>query len=203
MQSLIGAGLTIRSFLQLYGMTSDLPGDRLLVLRVSLPDAKYATPANREQLVQRLPCAASNFPLGRSTSWPFDLFGKPTPENAKASVASQTFGFVPVRTTSSGKVFRHEALIHDCNFLARYPSERSNSRPRRSVLPITRKYSGATISPSIIGIYPDIRKNGPSSIDFEPLVYIPYRLQPQSGFGIVSRVSGSPKPLIASFRRKV
>lgn len=228
---LIGAGLMIRSFVQLYGMTSDLPAERLLVMRMSLLDAKYPTPASREQFVEALlprlrslpgvesASAASNFPLGGSSSWRFELDGKPVPENAKKPaveglIIGPEYFHVMGKPLLRGREFGpadglpgKEFAIVNQRFAAKYfPREDVVGKRVRLELP---NHTGAlqgtdsNVWLTIVGIGPNMRQNDPSRIDMEPLVYIPYQLLPASGFGIVARIDGNPKSLIATFRREV
>jgi len=51
---LIGAGLMIRSFLNMYGMTAGFGAERFLVMRLELPKEKYANDAARGRFYESL-----------------------------------------------------------------------------------------------------------------------------------------------------
>jgi hypothetical protein len=85
---LIAAGLMIRSFLNIYGMTNDLAAEKMLVMRLNLVNAKYPKSADREHFAERLlprlqslpgvesVALVSNFPIAGALSWRLQIEGK-------------------------------------------------------------------------------------------------------------------------------
>ncbi|MGI8744706.1 MAG: ABC transporter permease [Bryobacteraceae bacterium] len=223
---LIGAGLMIRSFYELYGMTSLLPADKLLVMRLNLLDAKYPKPTDRQQFLDRLlprlsslpgveaVSAVSRFPMGGVESWRFELEGKPPVENAKKpsvdglTIAPDYFRVIgkPVlrgrEFTGSDGLPGKETLIVNQRFAAKYyPGE--DPIGKRVLLEMPNRGIVQRRWLSIVGLCSDIRQGDPSRLESDPLVYLPNQLQPMSGFGLIARIHGDPKALIPTFRRQV
>jgi ABC-type antimicrobial peptide transport system permease subunit len=56
---------------------------------------------------------------------------------------------------------------------------------------------------TIIGVIPDIRQNFQHPLEHDPLIYLPYAMEPQRGTFIVARTRIPPTTLIKAFRQEV
>ena len=225
---LIGAGLMIRSFFNIYGMMSGLPAENLLVMRLNLVDAKYPRPSDREQFIERLMprlrslpgvesvAVTSNFPMGGSMSWHFQIEGQPPADDArKRSVDGLeiTPGYFQVigKPLLRGRDFvdsdglpGKEAAIVNQRFVAQYfPHEDALGKRLGVEFPDRPGGPGGKVWLTIIGICPDVIQRAAPRQGNGSLVYVPSRLQPLNGFGVIARIGGNPKSLISAFRREV
>ncbi|MDQ2950431.1 MAG: ABC transporter permease, partial [Acidobacteriota bacterium] len=224
---LIGAGLMIRSFYALYGMTSVLDSSKLLVMRMYLLDVKYPKPADRQQFLDRLlprlrslpgveaVTAVSHFPMDGSMSWRFELDGKPPVENAKKPatdglvIAPEYFNLIgkPLlrgrEFNSSDGLPGKEVAIVNQRFAAKYFQDQDPLAKRVLLELPDRPGSPRRVWLPIVGLCANIVQNDPTKPEPDPLVYIPAQLQPLNNVGVIARIHNNPKALITAFRKEV
>ena len=218
---LIGAGLMIRSFYELNGMTSVLSSNKLLVMRMYLLDAKYPKPLDRQQFIESLlpklrslpgveaVSAVSHLPMDGSMSWRFELDGKPPAETAKKPsteglvIAPGYFNLIS-KPLFRGREFNSsdglpgkEVAIVNQRFAAKYFPKQDPIGKR-----VLLELPGRVWLP-IVGLCADIVQNDPTRPEPDALVYIPAQLQPLNNVGIIARTNGNPKALITAFRKEV
>jgi putative ABC transport system permease protein len=219
---LAGAGLMIRSFLQLYGLDPGVDTRNLLTMRFGLQALKYPTPESRagfaERLLPRLAsipgvdsvALASNMPLGGSGSNPFELQGQAPVEPDKRPTVSvmtvtpryfQTVGAAVLRGRSfadSDGAPGQPFVIVNKRFAAKYwPGE----DPVGKKLHLIRDSGLPWLT--VVGVSPDIMQSDPNRVDLDPIVYLPFRQDPLRGAAILARTRVDPNSLIAAFRREV
>ncbi len=219
---LAGAGLMIRSTVNLYGAPIGVNTAAVLTMRVNLPEAKYASPGDQvgfhRALKSRLDSlagveasgVASNLPLGGWLLFSYELEGTaPEPGRSPyigAIVASPDYFQVmrvrPTRgrtfTESDGVAGPPVALVNE-SFTARYwPDENPLGKRLRLM-----KDHVAQPWLTVVGILPDILQNRRRPLDHDPLIYLPYAEEPQREMFIVSKTRVPPSTLVEAFRRAV
>ncbi|HEY1341857.1 MAG TPA: ABC transporter permease [Bryobacteraceae bacterium] len=219
---LVGSGLMIRSFLKLYGMANGLHPERFMTMRLNLPREKYPKDDARlrfydaiEQRIASVPgvesaAITSNLPINGAINWKFELDGDPHVEDDKrpgvsALVVSpgyfQTIGVAVVRGRSfvaSDGVSGKEAVIVNQRFVAKYLKGEDPIGKRVRIL-----WDGDRPWLTVVGVAQDFRQIRPEDSEIVPLIYVPYRQKPLSGYGIVARTAVNPGSLSNPMRREV
>jgi putative ABC transport system permease protein len=224
---LIGAGLMIRSFYALYGMTSVLASDKLLVMRMYLLNAKYPKSVDRQQFLDRLlprlrslpgveaVSAVSHFPMEGSMSWRFELEGKPPTLNAKkpateGMVITPDYFKLLGKPLLRGREFNSsdglpgkEVAIVNQRFAAKY-FQNQDPLAKRVLLELSDgPGTPRRVWLPIVGLCADIVQNDPTRPENDAIVYIPAQLQSLSNVGVIARTNRNPKALITAFRKEV
>jgi putative ABC transport system permease protein len=224
MMLLIGAGLLIRSFVQLQQVRPGFNAEQLLTMQVPLPRAKYSEPAQVLSFYDRLLARVSAVPGVRSaavsSSLPpnglqvsdtFNLEGVLSAEDAKSPLASVLF-------TSPG-YFRtlDVPLVQGRDF-----TERDNTSAPLAVIineTMARKYFGnqnpigkrlkgggteRTANPwmEIVGVVGDVKYEGLET-STAPAYYIPFLQNPIRGMNLVVNASLAPAAVTAAVRAEV
>ena len=219
---LTGAGLMIRSTVNLYGAPIGANTTNVLTARVNLPEAKYPLPADQinfhGELKSRIGALAgveasgivSNVPLGGWTTFSYELEGSAASEPDRAPrigaiIASPGYFDVMRVKALRGRAFKDSdgitgvpvVLVND-NFARKFwPKE--NAVGKRIRLVKARAQPWLTV----IGVLPNIRQNGRRPLDSDPLIYLPYRQEPQAEMFIVASTQVPAQTLAAAFRREV
>lgn len=221
---LAGAGLLVRSFVHLLDVDPGYRPDRLLTLRVSLPDAQYPTADHRRAFYAEVVERASSLPGVRSAALtnhlPLTRLGfhgwltipgrsdaagdkppehPPTPVSIVSPEYFNTMG-IPLRagtlfTDSHDAGSPRVAILSES--LARQLFPNDDPIGRQVWVPGPGK--GA---PTIIGIVGDVRHEG---LDAEilPQVYVPVRQSPWASMTLVVRSDGDPMLLGPAVRSEV
>ncbi len=219
---LAGAGLMIRSAVNLYGAPIGVDASNVLAMHINLPEAKY--PKRDDQIafhrmlktrIESLPgveaaAIASNLPLSgwRSYSYEFDGAG---PERDRAPrigaiVASPDYFRVLRALPRRGRTFTDSdgaggvpAVIVNDSFAAKFwPGEDALGKHLRLV-----KEHSAQRWLTVIGVAPDILQNSRQPLQHDPLIYLPYGEEMPREMLIVSRTHVPPATLAGAFRRAV
>jgi predicted permease len=220
---LTGAGLMIRSFIAMYGMSSAFDADRIQSMRVNLVEAKYPKPADRErffdQLLPRLQSipgveavsVASHLPQLGSNGWRIEIEGEQPVEDDKRKayngvVIGPAYFRVIGRTVLRGRAFeeadgtpgRQSAIVNQQFARTVWPNGEALGKRFRLRRPNTE-------DPwlTIVGIAPDIKQNDQRRSDIEPVIYQPYRQMGNSSIGIIARVPRGIAAAADTFRREV
>jgi putative ABC transport system permease protein len=209
---LVGAGLTIRSFITLQREPAGFNPDHVLTLGVSLPAARYPTPAQKAEFWQRaleelrripgveIAAATSRLPLlpGNSTR---GLVVKHLPPNSQASAHYRTASpqyfqamGIPV---IQGRAF--EEADREGRPLVAIISASAARRywPNRN--PIGERFSIDDPEITIVGVVADIHA---AALDRapQPTVYVPYRQDPWPFMVFALRTSAAPATLTQAVR---
>jgi putative ABC transport system permease protein len=228
---LAGAGFMLRSFLALY--RADLGGiqtSRLLLMRMNLPLARYPRREPRALLYQHLEerlrgvgaiqafALATIAPLQGGLERQLSIGGRPAPAGAPpptvtlVGVGSGYFDTLQLRLIR-GRAFTdvdgspgHEAAIVNQRFVAmHFPGE--DPIGQRITLtdgsPRPVDPSMATLSATIVGIAPTIRQRNFSEPEPDPVVYVPYRVDPQRFAVLIVRGQGDAASLSAVVRTEM
>jgi putative ABC transport system permease protein len=219
---LVGAGLMIRSTLNLYRAPIGVDTAGVLTMRVNLPEAKYPLPRDQaafhRALQTRLDSIAgvqaaavtSNLPLGRWVSFSYELEGTaPDPNQIPrigGIVASPAYFDVMRVRPRLGRTFVESdgiagapvVLVNE-SFAGKYwPNEDALGKHLRLV-----KNQASQPWLTVVGVVPDILQNARRPLDHDPLIYLPYAAEPMREMYIVARTRVAPSALAESFRRAV
>jgi putative ABC transport system permease protein len=209
---LVGAGLTIRSFIKLQREPAGFNPDHVLTLGVNLPAARYPTPAQKAEFWQRaleelrripgveIAAATSRLPLlpGNSTR---GLTITHLPPNAQASAHYRTASpqyFQAMRIPLiQGRAF--EEADREGRPLVAIISASAARRfwPNRN--PIGERFSIGDPEITIVGVVADIHA---AALDRppQPTVYVPYRQDPWPSMVFTLRTSAAPAALTPAVR---
>ncbi len=223
---LAGAGMFARSFLDTETLNPNVPADRLLTARISLPKARYATPEARQRFFDKLlPNVAalpgvssavlvSNGPGLGAPSRHIEIEHTALPDPARgpsASFIAQTSGYFSQINLPllSGRDFNdtdgttgREATIVTKTFAARFwPNQSALGRRFRFF-----NDDAKTPKPgpwlTVVAVSADLDQE-PTEAAPNPLVFVPYRQESQDGMWIMVRSPASPMSLTSAIRTAV
>ncbi len=219
---LAGAGLMIRSTVNLYGAPLGVNTADLLTVQVNLPEAKYPLPGDQVAfhriLKARLDSLAgvegkaitSNLPLGRWVSFPYELEGKASEPDRSPQIGAIVtnpayFPIMQVKprrgrtfTDSDGVAGVPVVLVNESFARKYWPGENALGKHLRLV-------KKGAVQPwlTVVGVLTDILQNARRPLEHDPLIYLPYTEEPQREMFIVSRTHIPPRTLVQAFRRTV
>jgi predicted permease len=227
---LAGAGFMMRSFLVLYGTDLGIETTHLLTARLSLPLTKYPKLEPRVALYQRLEerlrgvraiqasTITSNPPMFGGFARQLWIDGRPPaagerpPEVTVVSVGPAYFETLGLRLIR-GRSFAdadgtpgHESAIVNQRFVAmHFPGEDPVGRRIRIVdaNPIRAYDASPAAAVTIVGISPTVRQRNFQEPDPDPVVYLPYRTDPQRFVTLIVRTSGDPTSVTSLVREEM
>jgi putative ABC transport system permease protein len=217
-----GAGLMVRTFLNIYRAPLGINENNVLTMRLPLPEGKYPKPNDQvlfhERLRPRLQSipgvqwvAISNFlPTGGSSPFPYELEGAPSesqrrPLLAALVISADYFRVMDVRPLAGRTFTEDDGAVGPPVVIV---NERFASKAWRGSSPLGRRlrlFSGSTAEPwlLVVGEVPNIVQNDITPKEIDPLIYIPYRQKPMSDMAIVARTLVPPGTLATSFRQQI
>jgi putative ABC transport system permease protein len=209
---LTGAGLLIRSTIHVYNSPLGVNPANVLTMHVNLPAAKYPRPQDQiafhDQLKTRLSSLAgvevSAIASALPTSRPGMMFLafeiEQTTLEASAIAVSPDYFRVIQALPLRGRLFTdsdQSSVMVNQSFASKYwPGQDPLGKYLRIL-------HGANPRLTIVGIVPNIQQNVSLPADLTPLVYLPYRDQPQQVMFIAARTQVPPATLTAAFRKEV
>ena len=219
---LAGAGLMIRSTVNLYGAPIGADTAGVLTMRLNLPEVKYPQPGDQrifhralQTRLESLPgvesaAFVSNLPLGGWMPVSYELEGSTVepdraPEIGAIAASPSYFGVMRVRPLR-GRSFTGEdgvsgtpvAMVNQA-FAARFwPGENAIGKRLRLL-----RQGAAQPWLTVVGVLPDVLQNFRRPLDHDPLIYLPETELPQREMFIASRTRIPPAALADSFRRAV
>ena len=226
---LAGAGLMIRSFLNLYSMDIGVDTSRMLTMRMTLAEKKYPTPEPRvvfyEAMLSRLSAipgvtaasVTSAPPAQGAGTMPLEIEGRPPGDPKKApqittmQVSEQYFDALGI-TMREGRALREidgkkgsEAVVINARFASQhFPGE--DPLGKRIRLKINQQLN-AVKEPepwlTIVGVVPNVRQRSLQDIDPDAIAYTSYRSDPPRGIGILIRGNGDPSALVSPVRKAI
>ena len=227
---LAGAGFMMRSFLALYRMDLGIDSSRVLTMRLSLPLGKYPKPEPRTLLFRRLAerlrgvsaiqasAITSNLPMLGGFLRQLNVEGRPNragerpPEVTVVSVSEGYFDTLGMKMVR-GRTFTegdgapgHESVLVNQRFVAmHFPGEDPVGQRIRLVDAAPARVYDATppLSGTIVGIVPTVRQRNFQEPEPDPVVYVPYRTDPQRFVFLVVRGQGDPAALTALVREQM
>lgn len=218
---LAGAGLLIRSAINLYSAPVGVNTANMLTMRVNLPEKKYAGPDSWIQfygdLRKRLATlpgvetatVASNLPLGGWLSFPVEFQGKANdprrlPEVAALIVGNNYFQTFQVGARA-GRLFIDSdgasgppVIVVNESFAAKFwPNGDAIGKRLR----IVEDSPGPWLT--VVGIVPDVLQNFRNNLEHNSMFYVPFAEKPERQVFVAARIAVPPATLSAAFRREV
>ncbi len=202
---LTGAGLMIRSTVNLYGAPIGVNTNNVLTMRVTLSEAKY--PLVRDQVefhralqgsVDSLPGveasgAASDLPLQRWESFAYEFEGARAEPGRSPRVGAiiATPGYFRVMevkprrghtfSETDGVAGAPVVVVNETFAKKFWPGENALGRRLRLVKDSAQPWM------TIVGVIPDILQNGRRPLEHDPLIYLPYAQEPQREMFLVTK----------------
>jgi predicted permease len=229
---LVGAGLMVRSFLNLYTMDIGIKTDNLMTMRMVLPELKYPTPETRRAFYERLSPRLAVLPgadsISVTTGVPpfgagrrgFDIEGRPArkpgetaPENGDVTISPRFFETAGVQLRR-GRIFSDndgapgaETIIINDKLAAQYfASEDPIGRRIRFTVGDPRPGQPPPPVPvwrTIVGISPTMRHSQPQDDEPPGIVYVPLRQDPTPFVFLMVRSRLDPGAIMNAVRREV
>jgi predicted permease len=225
---LAGAAFMMRSFVTLYRMDVGADTSHLLTMVLVLPLTKYPQPEPRTALYQQLeaqlrkvgPVQASglttNTPMLGGMIRQLQVEGRPVdpdgklPEVTNVNISSGYFDVLGLKILR-GRGFTdldgtpgHEAALVNPQFVAMHFNGEDPIGRRITLLD---NQPSAQMSPpvsaTIVGIVPMLRQRNRQEAQPDPVVYLPYRADPQRIMILVLRTTGDPGAATALVREQV
>jgi putative ABC transport system permease protein len=218
---LTGAGLLIRSAVNLYSTPIGVNTANVLTMRVNLPEKKYAGPESwvqfygdlRKRLTAlpgvELTTLASNLPLGGWASFPVEFQRKPNDEDELPELGALIVGNNYFQAFQVGA--RRGRLFTDADGVSGPPviivneSFAAKFWPHGDALGQRLRLVDDSPGPwlTIVGIVPDILQNSRNNLEHNSMLYVPFVEKPQRQVFVAARTGVSPGSLTAAFRREV
>lgn len=220
---LAGAGLMIRSFLNIYKTNPGVKTNNVLVMRLFLPEAKYPRDEDQVTFHQRLKARldslpgvdvstiAVTMPTGGSIEYPFELeHAQSVDEKRRPTVGMlvigldyfRAMGVVPARGrtfTDADSPKAPPVVLVNQRFAQKFwPGDDPIGRRFRV---FERNVPQAWLT--VVGVVPNILQNDVSVREYDPLIYVPYRQKPMRDMSIMARTRVPPSTLGSAFRSEV
>ncbi len=220
---LAGAGVLIRSFLNIYTADPGVRAANVLTSFLELPDARYHGAETQTAFFERLNARlnavpgvesvaiADRFPTQGARQIPYEVSdAAPGDAQSRQMVSALTVGPDYFRTLGavvlSGREFtdadgRSEGSVAIVNqrFANRHwPGENPLGKRFRLI-------EGPTPDAwrTVVGVVSNIVQNDTTRQEFDPLVYVPYRQAPTAGMWVFARTRVPPANVAASLRGAV
>ena len=222
---LAGAGLMIRSAVNLYGAPIGANTANVLTMRVNLPEAKYATPqswvAFHKELEKRLSAmpgvaamgVTTQLPLGGWSDFDLDVEGKKfdpsqRPEGDGLIVSNNYFQLmqVPLKrgrafTEVDGESGPPVAVVNEKFAETYWPGEDAIGKRLRLAGDNATSATTGGAWLTVVGVAPDILQNFRNNLEHDPMVYVPFAEMPQRQVFVAARTAVPPMTLADAFRR--
>jgi predicted permease len=214
---LAGAAFMMRSFLVLYRMEVGTDTSHVLTMRLTLPLAKYPQPEPRtavfQRIEERLRGIGSVQASGLTTNPP--MFGgflrqlevdrRPAdaegrrPEVTMVPVSAGYFDVLGVRllrgrnlTDIDGTPGHESALVNQQFVAMHFNGEDPLGRRITLIDAQPSPQQSAPVTATIVGLVPPMRQRNFQDAQPDPVVYLPYRADPQRFMFLFLRTSGDP-----------
>jgi predicted permease len=222
---LAGAGLMIRSFLNIYRMQTGVNQKNVLVMRIFLPEAKY--PRDEDQIsfhdrlktrLDALPgvevsSISITMPTGGAIDYPYELEGRPPVDEKQRPklnllvISPDYFRAMDVKplrgrffTPSDGTTGPPVTIVNQRFAEKFWPGEEPLGKH-------VRIFDRNTAQPwlTVVGVVPNILQNleNANMCDHDPLIYVPYRQKPMRDMSLMARTLVPPNSLATAFRKEV
>jgi putative ABC transport system permease protein len=219
---LAAAGLMMKSFVQLEGVSPGFNPDKLLTMFVDLPSAKYPSDpqvlnfyAQLLERIQHLPgvqgvAAANVLPLGGMNTNSFvRIEGQPEPQPGQDPVAnfrivSDSYFRVMQIVVLQGREFAEHDSLNALPVAAVNTAFAAHYWPGQNPIGKRFRFSGPPENPpwqTVVALVGDIR----TQLDrpAPPEMYFPLRQKPASTMALVVRTSGDPQNMTETVREQV
>jgi putative ABC transport system permease protein len=215
---LVGAGLLVRSLMELLKTDPGFDADQVLTMRVDLARKKYDTPEKSSQFYQELERRVAGLPgvetigfvtelplSGQLNDMPFNVEGRPP------VAANEGFGADFRRVNQNyfqalripllrGRNFTEQEVEQNAKLLVVSEQLVSSAFPNEEPLGKRLLLGGGKDPWEIIGIVGDIRHR---SLDRQPYAAMYWPTRQPAGTNLVIRTQGDPLNLVGAIRREV
>jgi predicted permease len=218
---LAGAGVMIRSFLKIHTADMGVKAEDVLVASVNLPPS-YATPESRISFFDRLTAQVQSLPGVESIAltaglptWnimpkPYELADRtPTDDANRPRVLSLKISPGYFHTLQARVLSGRDFSDHDGSASAPVVivNEKLAARFWPGQNPLGKRlrfFNGTAPQPwvSVAGVVSNIIQNDQQRQEFLPIVYIPFRQDPDPGMWVIARTTVPPATVAAAFRRQ-
>ena len=225
---LAGSAFMMRSFLVLYRMEVGADTAHVLTMRLNLPLAKYPQPEPRTALFRRIEerlrgigaiqssGLTSNPPMFGGYLRQLEIDGRPrdpdgrAPEVTMVPVSAGYFDTLGVRVLR-GRTLQdvdgtpgHEAALVNQQFVAmHFGGEDPIGRRITLVDGVPSPQQSAPAVATIVGIVPAMRQRNFQDAQPDPVVYLPYRADPQRFMFLMLRTRGEPAQAASLVREQM
>ncbi len=218
---LISAGLMVRLILIAYPSQLGVNTGNVLTMHVDLPEKKYSGAKQQiffyEQLESRLRAlpgvasasVASNLPGGDANRFGYELEGVPpidprqAPQIGELGIGADYFRVMEANpllgrgfTNADGVAGGPVAIVNRAFALRSWPGDRNPLGKRLRLL--TNEKPGPWLT--VVGVAPDISQSNTLRKTFAPLIYLPYREEPEASMAVAARTKVPPATLSNAFR---
>src|SRR5262245_23272163 len=222
---LAGAGYMMRSFFTLYRMDLGVETSQLLTMRLYLPLTKYPDAGPRTALYQQFeerlharPAVAAsslstNVPGGGGMGRGLRREGRDIPAGERPPnittlvIGDNYFTTLGIKLVN-GRGFDsadglpgHEAVIVNRRLATLHFGGEDPIGQRIMLVTDPPTTTPAPAWATIIGIAPNVRQTSIQDREPDPIVYVPYRADPQRGMALLVRAHGDPAALATDVRR--
>jgi putative ABC transport system permease protein len=227
---LAGAAFMLRNFIAMYRFDVGVETSQMLTMSLVLPDAKYPALEQRlafyDQLQQRLGSrftsvsVATSGPMQGGPTRQFEIAGQAkAPDSERPSVTMvgadhRYFDTVAVRplrgrvfTASDGMPGQENAIINARVAQLHFGSD--DPLGRQIVLTLDVALGdpppGIPLSQTftVVGVVPNIRQRDFQQREADPVVYVPFRMQPRGVMTLLARSDGNPHQLTPAVREEL
>ncbi|RPI27775.1 MAG: ABC transporter permease [Acidobacteria bacterium] len=218
---LIGAGLLVQTFRQLWQVDLGFRPDKVLAMSLALSEARYPdaqkSTAFYRQLLQRvesLPGVAaaavtSRLPLAGSQGTAFAIEGRPAPKPGEHPVAGRVIASSHYFDTLQIPLQRGRCFSEQDNGSSEKVALVSASLARRywgDADPVGHSLwhsaAGQTQRARIVGVVSNVRQDGLEE-ESRPIIYFPHTQIPDSFLTLVVRTHGDPLDLVTAIRKEL
>ena len=222
---LAGAGLMIRSFLNIYRMQTGVNQKNVLVMRIFLPEAKYPRDEDEisfhDRLKTRLDALPGvlvssisiTMPTGGAIDYPYELEGRPPvdeknrPKLNLLVISPDYFRAMDVKplrgrffSPADGMTGPPVTIVNQRFAEKFWPGEEPLGKR-------VRIFEKNVAQPwlTVVGVVPNILQNleNANMRDHDPLIYVPYRQKPLRDMSLMARTLVPPNSLATAFRKEV
>ena len=220
---LAGAGLFIRSFMNIYRASLGVNTSNVMTFRLNLPDAKYKETdekiAFHDRLKARLESVpgvdsvgiGTTMPTGGSMNFPYELEGAPRQEAKKRDTLQAV-----VVTPDFFKVWQVPVLqgrmIAETDNASSQPVAVVNQFFANRFWPgqdplgkRLRIFNGNDPEPwlMVVGVIPNIVQDDVTLNKPDPVIYLPFRQKPMAGVAVMARTRVPPGTVATALRKEV
>ena len=223
---LAGAGLMIRSFMNIYAMKTGVNPKNVLVMRLFLPEARYPRDEDQiafhERLKTRLDALPGvqvssisiTMPTGGAMNSPYEIEGAPSVDE-KRRPRIGVLVISPDYFRAMDVAIRRGRVFNDADGAAGLPVAIVNERFAEKFWPgedpigrRLRTFEQQKPGPwlTVVGVVPNILQNLPNQTDtreLTALIYVPYRQKPMRDMSLMARTMVPPNSLGTAFRKEV
>jgi putative ABC transport system permease protein len=219
---LAGAGLMLRSFLNIYHADLGVKTANVLITALSLPEARYPDNQARSAFYDRVKTSleavpgvesvamARALPTTGSAHFPYEIAGAPEADQQRRPALSElTIGPDYFRTLGAQVLAGREftaadgpstlpvAIVNQQFASTHWPGE----DPLGKAL---RLFDGKNAkSFTVVGVASNIVQHARTGDEFDPMIYLPYRQRPEAAMEVIARTHVPPGSLTNAIRREI